>query len=433
MSKFQKLIDERHQTAQYMVDEITHICKNLPKRSPGTEGERMACEHMAQVLLNDCGCERASIESFKCSPESFYGWIYITATCALLACILYFIYPLIGAILCFLGMLVMILQFGFYLQVIDWLFKVKKSHNVTAIKHCTKDVRARVFFNGHADAAWNFPVNHRWGGVAYSAHVILAFSGVLYILGLNIARAVRTAAQFSLLAPQNDILMFCLGLGSIVFIPFIVGIYFMWDEKVVVDGANDNLTGCYMGIGVLKAMHDAGIQLDHTEVGVIITGSEEAGLRGARNWCRAHKGEFDDVPTYIYSFDTIHDSKFLMVNYRDLNGTVEVDRAVSDSFINSARELGIPCAKGMVPPFGGATDSAAFAKAGYKVAGITALNHSLEDYYHTVRDSWDNLNPECLAECYAITVNCLKKIDQATHDRLTMTPAPGEVAADTAE
>ena len=195
----------------------------------------------------------------------------------------------------------------------------------------------------------------------------------------------------------------------------------MWDEKVVVDGANDNLTGCYMGISVLKAMKDNGIELDHTEVGVIITGSEEAGLRGSKAWCKNHKGQFDDVPTYIYSFDTIHDSKFLMVNYRDLNGTVLADREVSDSFVNSAKELGIPCIKGMVPPFGGATDSAAFAQAGYKVAGITALNHALEDYYHTVRDSYDNLNEDCLADCFAVTVNVLKKIDESTKNRLVLT------------
>ena len=39
-----------------------------------------------------------------------------------------------------------------------------------------------------------------------------------------------------------------------------------------------------------------------------------------------HKEEFSDVPTFIYSYDTIFDPKFLMTNYRDLNGTVKVDK-----------------------------------------------------------------------------------------------------------
>lgn len=188
--------------------------------------------------------------------------------------------------------------------------------------------------------------------------------------------------------------------------------YFMWDPKTIVDGANDNLTGCYMGIAILKALKDEGIELKHTEVGVILSGSEEAGLRGAKAWCEKHAGEFDDVPTWIYSYDTIHDGKFLGVNYRDLNGTVKADKEVSDCFMESAKELGIKCNKTLVPPFGGATDSAAFAQAGYKVTGITALNHVLEDYYHTLKDTADNLDKDCLADCYAISVRCLEKFDE---------------------
>ena len=34
---FSKLIAEKQQSAKYMVDEITHICKDMPKRAPGSE------------------------------------------------------------------------------------------------------------------------------------------------------------------------------------------------------------------------------------------------------------------------------------------------------------------------------------------------------------------------------------------------------------
>ena len=109
----------------------------------------------------------------------------------------------------------------------------------------------------------------------------------------------------------------------------------MWNKNRIVDGANDNLSGRYMGIAVMKALQDAGITLENTEVGVILSGSEEAGLRGAKAWCEQHKGEFDDVPTFIFSYDTIHDPKFLMTNYRDLNGTVKADKDVSDLFMEA--------------------------------------------------------------------------------------------------
>lgn len=136
---------------------------------------------------------------------------------------------------------------------------------------------------------------------------------------------------------------------GLIFVPFLIGLYFMWNKHRVVDGANDNLSGCYMGIAILKALQDEGIEFENTEIGVILSGSEEAGLRGAKAWCEAHKGEFDDVPTFIYSYDTIHDPKQLMTNYRDLNGTVKADKDVSDLFMECAEELGIFCKKGWVP------------------------------------------------------------------------------------
>lgn len=190
-----------------------------------------------------------------------------------------------------------------------------------------------------------------------------------------------------------------------------IGLYWMWNKHRIVDGANDNLSGCYMGISILKELQDAGIELENTEIGVILSGSEEAGLRGAKAWCEQHQGEFDDVPTFIFSYDTIHDPKYLMTNYRDLNGTVKADKDVSDLFMEAAKELGIRCRKGWVPPLGGATDSAAFAQAGFRATGITGLNHKLEDYYHTRRDTYDNMNLEGLAGCFAVSVKALEMFD----------------------
>lgn len=418
MADFKKLIDNKAESAQYMIDEITHICKDLPKRGPGDEGEKLACEYMADVLKNDCGCERADVESFKENPHSFLGWIYFTVSFALAGMVLFFFIPALGAALIAIGFLIMIVQFGMYRKLIDFVFPEKTGHNVTAIKKCKGEVKARIFFNGHPDAAWNWPVNNRFGGAVYEAHIGSSVAGAIISLVLCIVAAVVTEGKMmtdisldAYIATYGEALFWC-GIADLIFVPGLILMYFMWDPKTTVDGANDNLTGCYMGIAILKAMKDAGIELEHTEVGVILSGSEEAGLRGAKAWVEQHQGEFDDVPTWIYSYDTIHASKFLGVNYRDLNGTVKADKEVSDTFMESAKELGIHCNKTWVPPLGGATDSAAFAQGGYKVTGITALNHVLEDYYHTLKDTYTNLDKDCLADCYAISVKCLQKFDE---------------------
>ena len=67
----QKIIDKKDAAAQYMIDEITYICKNFEKRDPGSKGEQQACEYMAEVLKKDCGCDRADVESFQENPGSF--------------------------------------------------------------------------------------------------------------------------------------------------------------------------------------------------------------------------------------------------------------------------------------------------------------------------------------------------------------------------
>lgn len=403
------IIAKKDEYAEYMHKEITHICKDMEKRDPGSKGEQQACEYMAQVLKNDCGCERADVESFKENPGSFYGWIYFTMTFVLLAVVFFFFCPIISVALIIAGLIIVFLQFGVYKKFIDKCFPEKTGHNVTAVKKCTGEVKRRIFFNGHPDAAWEWPVNYKLGGVGFEGHAIICGVGAMYYLAISIAYIVQNGIGFAMVDKSS--VLFKMALWGLLFVPFFIGLYKMWDKKRVVDGANDNLSGCYMGIAVMKALNDAGITLENTEVGVILTGSEEAGLRGAKAWCEAHKGEFDDVPTFIFSYDTIHDPKYLMTNYRDLNGTVKADKDVSDLFMEASADLNIPCKKGWVPPLGGATDSAAFAQAGFRATGVTGLNHKLEDYYHTRRDTYDNMNLQGLADCFAISVKVLEKFD----------------------
>ena len=63
---------------------------------------------MAKVLKEDCGCERADVESFKENPGSFFGWIYFTITFVLLAIALYFVAPIISLILIVAGLAIVV-------------------------------------------------------------------------------------------------------------------------------------------------------------------------------------------------------------------------------------------------------------------------------------------------------------------------------------
>ncbi len=405
----QKIMDKKDEAAKYMIDEITHICKTFEKRSPGSKGEKQSCEYMAEVLKKDCGCEKVTVEPFKENPGSFYGWIFFTITFVLAAIPLFFFFPLASVLLIAAGLIIVLAQFGLYKKFIDKCFKEKTGHNVTAIKKCSGETKRRFVLNGHPDAAWEWPVNYALGGIGFEGHAVICALGSVYYAVLSIMYIVKYGVSFGVADTSDPIVK--AALWGLLFVPFLIGLYFMVNYRRVVDGANDNLSGCYMGIALLKALKDEGIELENTELAVVLTGSEEAGLRGSKAWCEKHAGEFDDVPTFIFSYDTIHDPKYLMTNYRDLNGTVAADKDASDLFMEAAKAANVPCKKGWVPPLGGATDSAAFAQAGFRATGITGLNHKLESYYHTRRDTYDNMNAEGLANCYAATVKALEMFD----------------------
>ena len=149
----QKIIEKKRESAEYMVKEITYICKTFGRRDPGSQGEKKACEYRAEVLKKDCGCDRADVKSFSEHPGSFYGWLFFTITFILAAVVLLYFAPVASVILIALGLAIALSEFGFYLKAVDIFFPKKTGHNVTAIKKCKGETKRRIIFNGHPDAA----------------------------------------------------------------------------------------------------------------------------------------------------------------------------------------------------------------------------------------------------------------------------------------
>ena len=399
--RIRELYSDPRPAVSFALREITHICRNMKKRAPGSEGEREAAAYMAESLEKDCGCTDVRIETFREHPASFYSYFYFSAAFDTLCAVTFFFLPWLSILFGCSALLLFLFHFVLYRKPIDRFFPEKESVNVTAVRKCSGEVRQRVFLNGHVDAAWEFPLNYRFGGVVFEIPGIMATAGVLCYIALSVL-ALCGAGSWIRTA----------GLCALLFVPFFLLVAFTYNPNRVVDGANDNLSGCYIGISILREMERRGITLAHTEVGVILTGSEEAGLRGAKAWAKAHQDDFKDVPTCILCLDTIHDPKHLAVNTRDLNSTVKADPELCGLFLRASEAAGVPCKKSVVPLFGGSTDSAAFTQGGFRSVGITGLSHALEDYYHTRRDSFGNLNGEGLENCIKATAKLIEMLEE---------------------
>ena len=401
----EKLRAQKGQILPFILSRIQNVCEHLPPRAPGSAGEREAARTMAWLLEQECGCESVRIEEFETHPDGFYGYLYFSAALDLGCCACFFFSPWLSILFGLGAVFLMLFQFVLYHEVVDRFFPRRVSTNVTAERGCTGQARRRVFLTGHMDAAWEWPLQYHCGGAVFEAHSVGAVIGVLLYLFLC---ACKLSGAGAWVTPA--------GLCGLIFVPFWIGLVFLRNKKRTVDGANDDLTGCFLAIGLLKAMEEAGIRPEHTITGVILTGSEECGLKGAKAWCRAHKNEYGDVPTYIISIDTIHHPRNLMVNERDLNGTVRCDKALAGLIRDAAADLGLTCEKGAVPLMGGATDAAAFAKAGFRAVAVTGLDHRLEPYYHTRGDTFDALDPEGIGSCFEVLARALEKIDAGETD-----------------
>ncbi len=404
-SRLDTLLAHSRNSIEFIKKEIVYICRELPPREPGSTGERKAAEYISSVLEKDCGCNVARIEDFKEHPASFYGYCRIQGILDTLSCLGFFVHPVITLVFGCSSLLLFLLFFVLYIPVIDRFFPERTGTNVTAVRPCKRTVKRRLFFNAHIDAAWEFTLNYRFGGIVFEIPNVLSLCGVL----LNISMAI-CALCGSGRWTQTAMLW------AMLFIPFYIAIGFTYNPRQIVAGANDNLSGCLIGITILREMERQGIELENTEVGVILTGSEEAGLRGSKAWCKAHQNDYQDVPTFIVSMDTIHSPEHLMVNEKDLNGIVSLDADLSDAFMRAAKDVGVPCRKGRIPLLGGSTDGAGFAQGGFRSASITGMSHQLENYYHTRRDIPESLNSEGLENCYKAAVRLLEMIDSKELD-----------------
>ncbi len=169
---------------------------------------------------------------------------------------------------------------------------------------------------------------------------------------------------------------------------------FFVDWGTIVDGANDNLTGCYMAMSFLKEMADKDIRYDDTEVCCLITDGEECGLRGARAFANEYVEELLQLNTIVIAPDTIHSVEELRIFSRGINYTESNSEEVCSLLHFGSMKNGIDLPEAEFYP--GANDSEAFSAVGIKAAAICGVAFTPQDYYHTVKDTYTNLNPECI-------------------------------------
>lgn len=388
----------------FAVNGITNICKFYGPRPCGEESEQNAQFTMLEELREFS--DEVRRETFKANPDAFMSFVPIAGS----ACIAASAVNLLGAkknskaalgslALLGAGVSSLVGEFLLYKKMLDPLFKEKESGNVIAVRKATGETKRRIIISGHTDSAPEWTYTYKLGSHGSVIVLVPAIAGLVYTAATSAAVLMNKKSAKKM------------ALGQAAFLPSYASLYKFTNSKKYVDGANDDLSGCYLAIAVMKYLHDNDISFENTEVVAMLAGGEECGLRGSKAFFEAHpEYKNDGIETVFISADTVRDEDFMMIYEKDMTGMVKNDTRVCELLKNAAKKQGLDIPVGTIPL--GSTDAAAASQAGIAAASIVAMDPSPADYYHTRRDTADILNPSCIEKFLGVMLEAIFDFDE---------------------
>ena len=405
--------DIKRQT-EYAVKGITKVCNKIGPRKPGSPEEHRAQKWFEKDMKNYC--DETKIEEFTLHRQGFMGFIPFTVCCGVASVFVnWFASSIIALILCILAFIPLIFEFLMYKQFDDFLFPKQTSHNMIATRKPKGEVKKRIIMIGHSDSQFEWNINYLIGGlqakllVEIPAVIGLVIDTIVAIICI-IVGAINGGVFAAKDIPAAHTLFLVFFIISIIFVPFELSFIFFQSWTKSVPGASDNLSGCYVGMGTIKALAEADIRFENTEVVMICSGSEEAGLRGAKAYAKAHEQELKEIPTVVVAMDTFRDLETMAVYDRDLSGTLKHHKGVKELVHDACANCGYDVKYESI--YIGACDAAAFTQRGIPATGFAAMDPAPPRYYHTRLDTPENLRPDAIEVGIEIMVETLCMFDK---------------------
>ncbi len=373
--------------SNFTVREIKKICKEIGPRPSGEENEQKAQNYVENLMVGIA--DEVKHESFDVHPKAFMSWVMIDGIGMIIAAVLMILaqlnaipaastaFKIAAIVISVLAAVLLLGEFLFYKEFIDFLFPKRTSSNVIAVRKAAGETKRRIIFAGHIDSAYEWRFTHMGGGKFLVTMIALGIGSLVLTL-------IMAVLSFFFDGGVPAIVMTVL---HVITIPIFVAVNFFVNWKLCVTGANDNLTGVMASMAVIKYLKDNDIRFENTEVVAVSTGCEECGLRGAKAFAKAHAKDFaeDGTETVFMAVDTLHDYDYLGVYNKDMTGTVSLD-AQASKMAQKATEI---C--GLDIPFKavsfGSSDAAAAQQGGIRSVALAAMDPTPAKYYHTREDT----------------------------------------------
>lgn len=402
---------------EYAVKGITKVCRRIGPRKPGSPEEYRAQQWFQKDMKNYC--EETRIEEFTLHRQGFMGFIPFTVACGIASVFVnWFASPIAALILCICAFVPLFFEFLMYKEFDDFLFPKQTSHNMIAVRKPKGEVKQRIVMVGHSDSQFEWTLNYLIGGLQAKLFVeIPAVVGLVVqtVFALVCIIAGKGGAAVNIQSARWFFILFFV--ISCVFIPFEFAFLFFQSWTKSVPGASDNLSGCYVGMAVVKALDEAKVRFENTEVVVICSGSEESGLRGSKAYAKAHEKELKEIPTCVVALDTFRDLETMAVYHRDLSGTLQHHDGTKVLVHDACANCGFDVKYESI--YIGGSDAASFTQRGIPATGFAAMDPAPPRYYHTRLDTPENLRPEAIKAGIEIMIEACCMFDKDGIDGLT--------------
>ncbi|MHC4505788.1 MAG: M28 family metallopeptidase [Planctomycetota bacterium] len=330
-------------------------------------------------------------ESFRCHPRAFLGFIPFAVGLYLGAAACYWAAPGLAVVLAAGALALTVFELLRQRELVDPLFSEAEGRNVVARIPPPGECRRRVIVSAHQDSAYEFNLWYFLKNASIPVMAVALTEPVVPLVG-GLAQLLGATAETNLVHG--------LGVLSLALYP-VVGLNLFFHTGLVVPGAMDDLAGIAVLDGVARVLADPPrgdeAALAHTEVVLLATSAEEAGLRGARRFAEAHRSELHALPCHVLNVDGVYDERFLTA----------IERV--------ATRRGWKLRRGLIP-FGG-TDAAAFARAGVSSVSLLCQDISrLAPNYHTRLDTLERVRPDSLTVMLQLVLDMIEEIDAGALD-----------------
>ena len=391
----------------YMYSLVTKVIGEIGPRPACSEAER----RLGRLLSVEWRlvCDKVETESFTCRPGAFLGVIRLSVLLYFAAVVLYWFYPFAAFVIAALGLIMLILELVRYREFIDFLYLPEQGENVVGTIRPRGEPRKRVILCAHQDSAYEFRL---WRVLGNAAVPLMG----LAMLGIVVAIAGSLAKTIGYLGGREDATAFTIvGAVMAAFSPVVAPFLFFLSDKAV-PGAMDDMAGIAVLAATGRNLHESrisgGFYPENTEVVLLATSSEEAGLRGAKRYVKRHLAELKRTPTYGIFLESPADERHLTVATGELFTGAKHDRDLVEMARNVAASHGWPIKAKPIPL--GATDATAFSKRGVRSICLLSQDTSrLAPNYHTREDTPEHVRPEALSVTLQMVIEMIQRIDNA--------------------